>query len=106
VWVPACKVDDVDPDDVIGFRHEGVDYAVFRSPDDRYYATAGDCTHERELLCDGLVMDGEIECPKHLGRFDYSTGAAQGAPALVNLRTFATKVHDDVVYLDVAGGAE
>jgi 3-phenylpropionate/trans-cinnamate dioxygenase ferredoxin component len=104
MWFAACKIDDVDPDDVIGVRHDGEDYAVFRSPDDRYFATAGHCTHERELLCDGLVMDGEIECPKHMGRFDYATGTAQGAPVLVDLRTYPTKVEDGTVYLDVPGG--
>jgi 3-phenylpropionate/trans-cinnamate dioxygenase ferredoxin subunit len=101
MWIPACKLDDVDADDVIGVRHDGVDYAVFRSPDDEYFATAGHCTHERELLCDGLVMDGEIECPKHMGRFSYSTGAAQGAPVLVDLRTYPVKIEDDTVYLEV-----
>jgi 3-phenylpropionate/trans-cinnamate dioxygenase ferredoxin subunit len=98
MWVPACKVNDVDPDDVIGVRHEGADYAVFRSPDDRYFATAGHCTHERELLCNGLVMDGEIECPRHMGRFSYADGKAQGAPVLVDLRTYPTKVSDGCVY--------
>jgi 3-phenylpropionate/trans-cinnamate dioxygenase ferredoxin component len=102
MWIPACKLDDVDADDVIGVRHDGVDYAVFRSPDDEYFATAGHCTHERELLCDGLVMDGEIECPKHLGRFSYATGAAQGAPVLVDLRTYPVKIEDDTVYLDLS----
>jgi 3-phenylpropionate/trans-cinnamate dioxygenase ferredoxin subunit len=101
MWIPACKVDDVDADDVIGIRHDGADYAVFRSPEDRYFATDGHCTHERELLCDGLVMDGEIECPRHMGRFNYATGTAQGAPVLVDLRTYPTKVHDGTVYLDV-----
>ena len=101
MWIPACKLEDVDPDDVIGVRHDGVDYAVFRSPDDEYFATAGHCTHERELLCDGLVMDGEIECPKHMGRFSYATGTAQGAPVLVDLRTYPVKIEDDTVYLDV-----
>jgi len=80
MWIAACKTEDVDADDVIGIRHDGLDYAIFRSPEDEYYATAGHCTHERELICDGLVMDGEIECPKHLGRFNYASGAAQGAP--------------------------
>jgi 3-phenylpropionate/trans-cinnamate dioxygenase ferredoxin subunit len=101
MWIPACKLEDVDPDDVIGVRHDGVDYAVFRSPEDQYYATAGHCTHERELLCDGLVMDGEIECPKHLGRFSYATGTAQGAPVLVDLRTYPVKIEDDTVYLEI-----
>lgn len=100
-WVAACGVDDVDEEDVIPFQHGGVDYAVYRSPDDRYFATAGHCTHERELLCDGLVMGGIIECPKHNGRFDYTTGRAMGAPVLVDVATYPVKVEDGTVYLDI-----
>jgi 3-phenylpropionate/trans-cinnamate dioxygenase ferredoxin component len=98
-WIRACAVDDVDPEDLIGVRHDGADYAIYRSPDHEFYATDGHCTHERELLCDGLVMDGVIECPKHNGRFDYTTGRAKGAPVLVDLRTYPVKVEDDTVYL-------
>lgn len=101
MWIAACKADEVEPEDVIGIQHDGVDYAIVRSPDDEYFAMAGHCTHERELLCGGLVMDGEIECPRHLGRFDYTTGGAQGAPVLVDLPTYPTKVEDGVVYIDV-----
>jgi 3-phenylpropionate/trans-cinnamate dioxygenase ferredoxin component len=100
-WIAACEVDEVDPEDVIPFQHEGVDYAIYRSPEDEYYATAGHCTHERELLCDGLVMDGVIECPKHNGRFDYATGKALGAPVLVDLPTYPVKVEDDTVYIGI-----
>jgi 3-phenylpropionate/trans-cinnamate dioxygenase ferredoxin component len=98
-WIAVCAADDVDPEDLIGVEHEGNDYAVYRSPDDEFYATDGHCTHERELLCDGLVMDGIIECPKHNGRFDYTTGQAKGAPVLVDLRTYPVKVEDDTVYI-------
>ena len=63
-------------------------YAIYRSPDDMYYATDGSCTHEHALLADGLVMDHIIECPKHNGRFDYRTGEGKGAPIRVNLRTY------------------
>jgi 3-phenylpropionate/trans-cinnamate dioxygenase ferredoxin component len=98
-WVEVCAVDDVDPEDLIGVQHGGNDYAVYRSPDDEFYATDGHCTHERELLCDGLVMDGIIECPKHNGRFEYTTGRAKGAPVLVDLRTYPVKVEDDTVYI-------
>jgi len=101
-WIAVCAADDVDPEDLIGVQHEGVDYAVYRSPDDEFYATAGHCTHERELLCDGLVMDGVIECPKHNGRFDYTTGRAKGAPALVDLQTYPVKVEGDTVYIGIA----
>ena len=98
-WIAACAADDIDPEDVIPFEHEGSDYAIYRSPEDVYYATDGHCTHERTLLCDGLVMGGEIECPKHNGRFTYATGRALGAPVLVDLRTYPTKLDGDTVYL-------
>jgi 3-phenylpropionate/trans-cinnamate dioxygenase ferredoxin component len=98
-WIAVCETDDVDPEDLIGVQHDGSDYAVYRSPDDKFYATDGHCTHERQLLCDGLVMDGVIECPKHNGRFDYATGQALGAPVLVDLRTYPVKVEDETVYI-------
>jgi 3-phenylpropionate/trans-cinnamate dioxygenase ferredoxin subunit len=75
-WIAACAADDVDPEDVIPFEHDGKDYAIYRSPSDGYYATDGHCTHEQTLLCDGLVIGSVIECPKHNGRFDYTSGTA------------------------------
>lgn len=103
-WVEACRADDVDPEDVIGITVDGADYAIYRSPDDGYFATDGHCTHEQVLLCDGLVMDGVVECPKHNGRFDYTTGAALGVPVTVNLATYPTRVVDGVVTIDVDPG--
>lgn len=100
-WVPACSVDDVDPEDVIPFERDGQDYAIYRSPDDEWYASAGHCTHEKQLLCDGLVMDETIECPKHNGRFDYQTGRALGAPVIVDLQTYPTKVEAGTVYVEL-----
>ena len=47
-------------------------------------------------------MGNLIECPKHNGRFDYRTGAAKGAPVLVDIRTYPTKVEAGVVYIDVS----
>jgi 3-phenylpropionate/trans-cinnamate dioxygenase ferredoxin subunit len=100
-WIAACEVDDVDPEDVIPFDHDGHAYAVYRSPEDAFFATDGHCTHERELLCDGLVMGGVIECPKHNGRFDYTSGKALGAPVLVDVRTYPTRVEGGTVYIGV-----
>jgi 3-phenylpropionate/trans-cinnamate dioxygenase ferredoxin component len=100
-WVAACRTDDVDLDDVVPFRHDGADYAVYRSDDDQFFATDGHCTHERQLLCEGLVLDGLIECPKHNGLFDYRTGAARGIPAITPLRVYPVKVEDGTVYLDL-----
>jgi 3-phenylpropionate/trans-cinnamate dioxygenase ferredoxin subunit len=100
-WIAVCGDDEIELEDVVPFVHEGVEYAVYRSPDNQYFATAGHCTHEAQLLCDGLVMGDIIECPKHNGRFDYRTGAARGAPAIVALRTFPARVDRGTVYIEV-----
>jgi 3-phenylpropionate/trans-cinnamate dioxygenase ferredoxin subunit len=100
-WIEACGADDVDEEDVIRFDHGGKVFAIYRSPDDRFYATDGLCTHEQISLADGLVMDDIIECPKHNGRFNYKTGEARGAPVCVNLRTYKVKVEDGAVFIEV-----
>jgi len=101
-WVEACSVDDVEEEDLLCFDHDGRTYAVYRSPDDEFFATDGLCTHEQSHLADGLVMGYIIECPMHNGRFDYRTGEAKGAPVCVNLRTYPVKVEDGTVFIGIA----
>ena len=100
-WVEVCSADDIPQEDVIRFDHAGQTFAVYRSPDDEYYATDGLCTHEKIHLADGLVMDNIIECPKHNGRFDYRNGEAKGAPVCINLRTYPVRVDGGKVLIDV-----
>lgn len=102
-WVRACSVDDIDDEDVIPFTAGGRDYAIYRSERGEIFASDGHCTHERTLLCDGLVLDGVIECPRHNGRFDFRTGRALGAPAIVDLKTYPVKVEDGYVHIDTDG---
>ena len=96
-WVAVCHTGDIELEDVIRFDHDGRVVAIYRSPDDRYYATDGVCTHEQVVLTDGLVMDDTIECPKHNGIFDYRTGEPLAPPVCIALRTYPTKVVDGVV---------
>jgi 3-phenylpropionate/trans-cinnamate dioxygenase ferredoxin subunit len=101
MWVRACGVDDVEPEDLIRFDHEGRTYAIYRDPKGAFFATAGHCTHESVHLADGLVMGDQVECPKHNGRFNYKTGAALRAPVCVNLKTFPVRVVGDDVQIEV-----
>jgi 3-phenylpropionate/trans-cinnamate dioxygenase ferredoxin component len=101
-WVEACGADDVDSEDVIRFDHGGKTFAIYRSPGDKYFATDGLCTHEKIHLAEGLVMDNIIECPKHNGRFDYTTGAARGAPVCIDLKTYPVKVEGGKVLIQLA----
>jgi 3-phenylpropionate/trans-cinnamate dioxygenase ferredoxin component len=100
-WVEVCAVDDIDREDVIGVDVGGRVYAIYRSPDNEFFATDGLCTHEDTALADGLVMDNIIECPKHNGRFDYRTGEGKGAPILVNLCVYPTRLVGDAVFIDL-----
>jgi 3-phenylpropionate/trans-cinnamate dioxygenase ferredoxin subunit len=98
-WIEVCATGDVDREDVMRFDHAGRTFAIYRSPDDEYFATDGLCTHEKVHLADGLVMDAIIECPKHNGRFNYKTGEAKGAPVCVNLQTYPAKVEAGKVWI-------
>src|SRR6476661_8947032 len=100
-WVKACNAGDVDEEDVLRFDHGGRSFAIYRSPNDEYYATDGLCTHEKVHLAEGLVMDDIIECPKHNGRFNYKTGQAKGAPVCVDLKTYAVKVEAGKVMIEI-----
>ena len=100
-WVEACAAEDIDEEDVMRFDYAGQTFAIYRSPDDRFFATDGLCTHEKVHLADGLVMDEIIECPKHNGRFNYQTGEARGAPVCVDLKTYKVKVDAGKVFIEL-----
>jgi 3-phenylpropionate/trans-cinnamate dioxygenase ferredoxin subunit len=101
-WIDAGPADRILPEDVAPFEHEGRQYALYRTADNRYFATDGLCTHEDAELADGFVMDTIIECPLHNGRFDFTTGEAKGAPACVNLATYPAKVEAGRIFLKLS----
>lgn len=100
-WTFAIPTDEIDSEDVMRWDHGGRTYAIYRSPDDEFFATDGLCSHENVHLAGGLVMDHLIECPKHNGQFDYRTGEAMRAPVCVNLKTYKVKVEGDRVFVEV-----
>lgn len=100
-WIAACNAADIALDDVIRFDHEARTFAIYRTADDRYYATDGLCTHAKVHLAGGFMMDTIIECPKHNGRFDFTTGEAKGAPACINLKTYPVKLEAGQVLINL-----
>lgn len=101
-WIEVCASDDIEEEDLIRFDCDGRTFAIYRSPDNEYFATDGLCTHENVHLEDGLVIDDVIECPKHNGRFNYKTGEALAAPVCVDLKTYPVKVEGGSVFIDLA----
>src|SRR5512147_1111347 len=50
------------------------------------FAVAATCTHYGGPLADGIVCDGQVQCPWHHACFDADTGEAVTPPALNPLR--------------------
>ena len=100
-WIRACSTADIPAEELIRFDHGTLTFCIYHAPDGGFFATEGNCSHEKVHLCDGMVMDHTVECPKHNAIFDYRTGEALRAPACVNLRTFPVKVDDGEVYLEL-----
>ncbi len=97
-WVVACRVDDIDEEDVMRFDHAGSTFAIYRIAQG-FFASDGWCTHEHTHLADGFVIDSEIECPLHQGRFDIPSGKPKSPPVCVRLKTYPVKVEGDQVLL-------
>jgi 3-phenylpropionate/trans-cinnamate dioxygenase ferredoxin subunit len=100
-WTQALSVDDIEPEDVIRWDHNGATYALYRTEDNAFFASDGLCTHEQVHLAGGLLVGHLIECPKHNGRFDIRDGSAKRAPVCVALRTHATKVENGIIWVDL-----
>jgi fatty acid desaturase/nitrite reductase/ring-hydroxylating ferredoxin subunit len=66
-------------------------YAAYRL-NGQWFVTDGICTHSKQVhLSTGVLVDGQIECPRHNGRFDIVTGEPTRAPVCDALRTYSTK---------------
>lgn len=98
-WIDVCSVDELGPDDVLRVDYSERTFAVYRTADSRYYATDGQCTHAKVHLTKGYLSGTVIECAKHNGRFDITTGRALGAPAIVDLGCHPVRVVDGTVQL-------
>ncbi len=84
----------VDAIEVGELRRIDVDERTFvlcRLSDGEYTLGDGLCTHAKVHLADGALVDGEIECPKHNGRFDARTGEATRKPVREAICTYPVR---------------
>lgn len=100
-WVRACAIADFAGRQVVRYDYGARTFAIYRSPEGEFFATDGHCTHEQTHLADGNVYGHEIECPRHLGAFDYRTGEAVMAPACIDLKTFNVRLDDGAILIEI-----
>lgn len=61
------------------------------------------CTHLGASLAKSRVVDGEVDCWLHHGKFCLATGEATEYPARGRLATFPVEIRGDEVWLLPAG---
>jgi len=100
-WIFACNADEIEDEEVLRFDHNDKTFAIYNLGGS-FYVTDGFCTHEQQHLADGIVMDGIIECPLHMGQFDIETGEALSGPVCINLNTYPIKNENGKLYLGLS----
>ena len=67
-----------------------------------FYAVENLCSHAAYTLEDGALHEGcQLECPTHGAVFDIRTGEALSAPAYSPIKTFATRIENGDVQVEL-----
>lgn len=91
-WVRACHIDEFRTSFLL--RHKRKEYALFKL-EDAVFCTDNVCSHEYSPLAEGIIMDGDVYCPKHGSRFEIKTGAVKDFPATRPVKTFPVRVEEN-----------
>ncbi|ALX15330.1 naphthalene 1,2-dioxygenase [Burkholderia cepacia JBK9] len=100
-WIDAVAPEAVRTDGILGVWVGGRDIALY-AVGDEIFATENQCTHGEARLSDGFLLDDEIECPLHQGRFSVRTGIALCAPLTTCVRTYPVKIENGRVFVQLA----
>ena len=99
-YAEVCRLEDLADNKPHQLTVDGFDLAVVKV-DDAVYAVDDLCTHAAVSLSEGDVEDCRIECWMHGSMFDLRTGEPSGPPATEPVATYATKVEDGAVLVDI-----
>lgn len=97
-WVEVCGVDDFNRS--YKFVKRRKEYALFKL-EDGIYCLDNVCSHEYSQFHEGMILDGDVFCPKHGSRFEIRTGKVKDFPATQDVQTHPVKVEDGRVFIKI-----
>ena len=96
--VRVCTEDDIAEGDIRAFEAEGIEFLLARR-DGRIFALENCCSHDGAQLSDGDLVNGEIQCARHGGKFDLATGEATQMPAIAGIESYRVEVRGGEVFV-------
>ncbi len=106
-WTPVGKVEDFSQDLGGCVKLNGTQIAIFNLKDKtEWYAVQNLCPHDqRMVLSRGIVGDTgcepKVACPLHKHNFSLKTGEHISEGDVDDLKTYAVKVENDTVFLQL-----
>jgi 3-phenylpropionate/trans-cinnamate dioxygenase ferredoxin subunit len=101
-WVTVGPAEELPPDSMKIFSAGGLYVGVY-NVDGQLYAIEDRCSHDDGPLCEG-DWDPEtavVICPRHGANFDLRTGEPLTLPAYEPVETYAVRVEDGEVKVEV-----
>lgn len=99
-FIRFCPMADIPPGGKKAAKINGVWVLVCRD-NDRLLAVSNVCSHQIKPLVSGRVRNCTITCPVHGAKFNLETGEALNLPATRPIDTYAVRVVDDWIEVQV-----
>jgi len=101
-WIKACELKELDSSQLVDFDFDDKKILISKIQG-KVYAIDRICTHAYADLSTGFMNEeeGTITCPLHMSSFKMKDGTPQNLPAEVPLKTYKTKIEDNLVYIFV-----
>jgi nitrite reductase/ring-hydroxylating ferredoxin subunit len=104
IFVPVAETDAIDENETLRVEIDGTVITVAKM-DGQFFAFQEFCTHRFGPLSEGILHDGQIECPWHRSCFDVRTGKPTSGPAKVDLKTFAVRIEENRICIGLRPSA-
>ena len=105
-WISLCSLAELPPGQREVFGLDGRWIAVFNIGG-KVYAIEDLCTHDGNVLAfdrddqPSTLLNYEIECPRHGGRFDVRDGKATRSPAEIDVPWFDVRIVDHKIQIHI-----
>ncbi len=100
-FVKVAKIADLSEEEIM-LVEVGEERIVLSKIDGSFYAIGEVCPHADGPLSEGIVEEGEVECPWHGSRFNLKTGEATAPPADEAVTRYAVRIDGEDVLVGPA----